>query len=84
MQTGRITVITGPMFSEKSGELIRRCQKLIQFGRKKVVAYKPAEDDRFAQDEIVSRIGYRLPCPFHSPAINPGIRRNDLEPNHRC
>lgn len=62
MQTGRITVITGPMFSEKSGELIRRCQKLIQFGRKKVVAYKPAEDDRFAQDEIVSRIGYRLPA----------------------
>jgi thymidine kinase len=62
VQTGRITVITGPMFSEKSGELIRRCQKLIQFGRKKVVAYKPAEDDRFAQDEIVSRIGYRLPA----------------------
>ncbi|MDO7905148.1 thymidine kinase [Paenibacillus sp. JX-17] len=62
MPTGRITVITGPMFSEKSGELIRRCQKLIKYGRKKVVAYKPAEDNRYAEDEIVSRIGYRLPA----------------------
>ncbi|KAF9122631.1 hypothetical protein BGX30_001868 [Mortierella sp. GBA39] len=50
------------MFSEKSGELIRRCQKLIQYGRKKLVAYKPEEDQRYAKDEIVSRIGYRLPA----------------------
>jgi len=62
LSTGRITVITGPMFSEKSGELIRRCQKLMKYGRRKVVAYKPAEDNRFAKDEIVSRIGYRLPA----------------------
>lgn len=62
MNKGRITVITGPMFSEKSGELIRRCQKLIQYGRKKLVAYKPEEDQRYAKDEIVSRIGYRLPA----------------------
>lgn len=60
MNKGRITVITGPMFSEKSGELIRRCQKLIQYGRKKLVAYKPEEDQRYAKNEIVSRIGYRL------------------------
>lgn len=59
---GRITIITGPMFSEKSGELIRRCQKLIQYGHRKVIAYKPAEDNRYATDEIVSRIGYRLPA----------------------
>lgn len=62
MSRGRITVITGPMFSEKSGELIRRCQKLMKYGRRKVVAYKPAEDNRYAEDEIVSRIGYRLPA----------------------
>lgn len=62
LPTGRITIITGPMFSEKSGELIRRCQKLIQYGHRKVVAYKPAEDNRYAEDEIVSRIGYRLPA----------------------
>ncbi|MUT66275.1 thymidine kinase [Paenibacillus sp. NEAU-GSW1] len=62
MERGIVTVITGPMFSEKSGELIRRCQKLAQFGRMKVAAYKPAEDYRFGQAEIVSRIGYRLPA----------------------
>lgn len=62
MNKGRITVITGPMFSEKSGELIRRCQKLIQYGLKKLVAYKPEEDQHYAKDEIVSRIGYRLPA----------------------
>jgi Thymidine kinase len=60
MNRGFITVIIGPMFSEKSGELIRRCQKLMKYGRKHVKAYKPAEDDRFSTDEIVSRIGYRL------------------------
>ncbi|SFD55857.1 thymidine kinase [Paenibacillus catalpae] len=62
MERGFITVIIGPMFSEKSGELIRRCQKLMQYGRKQVRAYKPAEDDRFSTEEIVSRIGYRLPA----------------------
>lgn len=62
MQRGFITVIIGPMFSEKSGELIKRCQKLMQYGRKKVRAYKPAEDDRFSQEEIFSRIGYKLPA----------------------
>ncbi|WP_336772808.1 thymidine kinase [Paenibacillus sp. MMO-58] len=62
MDRGFITVIIGPMFSEKSGELIRRCQKLMKYGRKQVRAYKPAEDDRFSKEEIVSRIGYRLPA----------------------
>ncbi|QAY65310.1 thymidine kinase [Paenibacillus protaetiae] len=62
MERGIITVITGPMFSEKSGELIKRCQKLQQFGRKTVQAYKPAEDNRFGTEQIVSRIGYSLPA----------------------
>jgi len=60
MMRGFVTVIVGPMFSEKSGELIRRCQKLMQYGRKRVQAYKPAEDNRFGKEDIVSRIGYRF------------------------
>ncbi|MFD1956684.1 thymidine kinase [Paenibacillus thailandensis] len=60
MEKGIITVITGPMFSEKSGELIKRCRKLRDFGRKKVIAFKPAEDTRFVQNEIVSRSGYGM------------------------
>lgn len=59
---GRITVITGPMFSEKSGELIDRCLKMEKFGGKTVKVYKPAEDNRFSQDEVVSRMGYRYPA----------------------
>lgn len=66
MERGIITVITGPMFSEKSGELIKRCHKLQQFGRKRVLACKPAEDDRFGSEEIVSRTGSRLPA-IHIP-----------------
>lgn len=58
--SGFITVITGPMFSEKSGELIKRCEKMERFGRKKVKAFKPKKDNRFAEDQIVSRMGYRL------------------------
>ncbi|WPS85708.1 thymidine kinase (plasmid) [Brevibacillus halotolerans] len=58
MKKGKITVITGPMFSEKSGELIDRILKLERFGGKVIKAYKPTEDDRFADDKIVSRMGY--------------------------
>lgn len=61
-EVGSITVITGPMFSEKSGELIRRLLKLEKYGRKRVKAYKPAKDNRFAEDKIVSRIGYEFPA----------------------
>lgn len=76
---GRITVITGPMFSEKSGELIRRCQKLMKYGRQKVVAYKPVEDDRFEIDEIVSRIGYKLPAIPIPKQLSPQIVEQILE-----
>lgn len=62
MCKGKITVITGPMFSEKSGELINRCIKLEKFGGKMVKAYKPSEDTRFSTDEIVSRTGLRYPA----------------------
>ncbi|PLS19651.1 thymidine kinase [Bacillus sp. M6-12] len=61
-ELGYITVISGPMFSEKSGELIRRCEKMQKYGRKIVKAYKPNNDNRFSEDEIVSRMGYRLPA----------------------
>ena len=62
LNTGSITVITGPMFSEKSGELIRRISKLEKYGHKRVKAYKPSNDNRFSEDEIVSRMGYKFPA----------------------
>lgn len=60
--SGHITVITGGMFSEKSEELIKRCEKFTQFGKKNVKVYKPSGDCRFSEEEVVSRMGYRFPA----------------------
>src|SRR3954470_23152979 len=50
---GWIEVITGSMFSGKSEELIRRLRRA-QIARQKVQIFKPAIDDRYSRDEIVS------------------------------
>lgn len=59
---GHILVITGGMFSGKSEEMIKRCKKFDQYGRKKVKVYKPLGDNRFSEEEVVSRMGYRFPA----------------------
>jgi len=59
---GHSVVITGGMFSGKSEELIKRCKKFAQFGKKKVKVYKPSKDTRFSEEEVVSRMGYRFPA----------------------
>jgi thymidine kinase len=48
-----IEVICGPMFSGKSEELIRRLRRA-QIARQRVQIFKPALDDRYAVDRIVS------------------------------
>lgn len=50
---GRIEVITGPMFSGKSTELLRRL-RLAQIARKRTAAFKHASDTRFSEDEITT------------------------------
>ncbi len=50
---GWIEVITGSMFSGKSEELIRRLRRA-QIARQRVQIFKPAIDDRYSADEIVS------------------------------
>ena len=50
---GWIEVICGPMFSGKSEELIRRLRRAM-IARKRVQVFKPALDDRYSADEIVS------------------------------
>src|SRR5579863_3354395 len=57
---GWIEVVCGPMFSGKSEELIRRLRRA-RFARKRVQVFKPALDDRYAHDEIVSHGDQRLP-----------------------
>lgn len=59
---GHILVITGGMFSGKSEELIERCKKFQEYGKKKVKIYKPSSDKRFSEEEVVSRMGYHFPA----------------------
>ena len=56
---GWIEVICGPMFSGKSEELIRRLRRAM-IARKRVEVFKPAIDNRYSDDEIVSHGDLRL------------------------
>jgi len=58
-QAGWIEVITGSMFSGKSEELIRRLRRA-QIARQKVQIFKPAFDNRFGDDHIVSHSDMRM------------------------
>jgi thymidine kinase len=57
---GWIEVITGSMFSGKSEELIRRLRRA-QIARQNVQIFKPAIDDRFSDDQIVSHSEMKIP-----------------------
>src|SRR2546430_10479874 len=50
---GWIEVIAGSMFSGKSEELIRRLRRA-KIARQRVQVFKPAIDNRFSEDHIVS------------------------------
>src|ERR1700692_1095922 len=56
---GWIEVICGPMFSGKSEELIRRLRRS-RIARKRVQVFKPALDNRYSADEIVSHGDQRM------------------------
>ena len=50
---GSIEVICGSMFSGKTEELIRRLKRA-QYARQRVEIFKPAVDNRYDQDNVVS------------------------------
>ena len=56
---GWIEVVCGPMFSGKSEELIRRLRRA-KIARKRVQVFKPALDNRYSDDEIVSHGDQRM------------------------
>src|SRR5258705_142003 len=58
--TGSIEVIVGSMYSGKTEELIRRLRRA-QIARQRVEIFKPAIDDRYARDHIVSHSELRIP-----------------------
>jgi thymidine kinase len=53
---GRLEVITGPMFSGKTEELIRRVMRAKQKGQK-VLVFKPQIDTRYSRSEVISHGG---------------------------
>src|SRR6516225_5784037 len=62
---GWIEVVCGPMFSGKSEELIRRLRRA-EIARQRVQIFKPAIDQRYATDHIVSHDDSRI----HSDAVS--------------
>lgn len=57
--SGWIEVITGPMYSGKSEELIRRIRR-VKIAQKKVKVFKPLMDDRYSNGNVVSHSGDRI------------------------
>ncbi|PYF43081.1 thymidine kinase [Metamycoplasma alkalescens] len=55
---GMIEVITGPMFSGKSEELLKKLRTL-SYAKFDALVIKPDFDSRFSKDEIVSRCGLK-------------------------
>ncbi|WP_412031484.1 thymidine kinase [Metamycoplasma buccale] len=55
---GMIEIITGPMFSGKSEELLKRV-RILEYAKLKPLVIKPTFDSRFSNDNIVSRAGIK-------------------------
>jgi len=55
-QKGLIEVITGPMFSGKTEELIKRV-RILEYAEIKTLVIKPEIDKRFIDNKIISRSG---------------------------
>ncbi|APH03366.1 thymidine kinase [Bacillus weihaiensis] len=60
-QSGWLEVICGSMFSGKSEELIRRVRRS-QFAKQEVKVFKPAIDNRYSEEEVVSHNGTAIIC----------------------
>lgn len=73
--SGWIECITGSMFSGKSEELIRRLRRGL-YAKQKVVVFKPAIDDRYHKDKIVSHDGNEIEAINISSAAE--IMKHDL------
>ncbi len=56
-----ITVITGPMFAGKTGELTRTTRRLSLAGKKGIV-FKPAKDTRFGAGYVTTHDGDKTPA----------------------
>jgi len=58
-KNGWIEVVCGSMFSGKTEELIRRIKRA-QFANQKIILFKPAVDNRYHEENVVSHQGSSL------------------------
>jgi len=58
-RSGTIEVITGPMFSGKTDELIKRV-RMLSFAKIKALVFKPIKDTRWSTKEAISRSGAKI------------------------
>ena len=59
-RSGRIEVVCGSMFSGKTEELIRRLKRA-KFARQRVEIFKPAVDNRYSDNDVVSHDRNAIP-----------------------
>ncbi len=57
----QLTVYAGPMWSQKTSRMLLDVEKYKHAGRE-IHAFKPAVDDRYAESEIVTHMGWRFPA----------------------
>jgi len=58
---GKLTVITGPMYSGKTTELLNFAE-IYELGRKKTLIFKPAIDVRYSKDDVVTHKLFKMPA----------------------
>jgi len=68
-----LVVITGPMFSGKTTELIRRIERQMIAGRR-VVIYKPTIDTRYHPSSVISHNGLKINA-LVVPPDEEGVKR---------
>lgn len=78
MHHDQIEVICGPMFSGKTEELIRRLRRA-QIARQRVIVFKPAIDQRYDAQDVVSHSAQRI---FSVPVVDVRAMYDYLERIH--
>lgn len=58
---GKLTVITGPMYSGKTTELLNFAE-IYELGKKRTKIIKPQIDDRYSQDDVVTHKLFKMPA----------------------
>ena len=57
----QLMVYCGPMWSQKTSRMLLDVEKYKHAGRE-ILAFKPKRDDRYAEEEIVTHMGWRFPA----------------------